>query len=129
MHPTVRDDRSRNVTVAARSSTSSSPSYFEAELVKVEGPLHDWKMLWDKATAQERQDIVAALFSEVRVRDKNVVSATLADPTYAPPIASSEARRVWLVAPAGDGEEQVGLAPPDGFEPPTRSLGRCRSIH
>ena len=23
----------------------------------------------------------------------------------------------------------VGVAPPDGFEPPTRSLGRCRSIH
>ncbi len=25
--------------------------------------------------------------------------------------------------------ERCGMAPPDGFEPPTRSLGRCRSIH
>ena len=75
------------------------------------------------------QDIVAALFCEVHVRDKNGVSATLADPTYAPLIASSEARRLRLVAPADDEDEQVGLAPPDGFEPPTRSLGRCRSIH
>ena len=23
----------------------------------------------------------------------------------------------------------VGVAPPDGFEPPTRTLGECRSIH
>ena len=30
-----------------------------------------------------------------------------------------------LFAAAGD----LLLAPPDGLEPPTRSLGRCRSIH
>ena len=59
---------------------AEQPSYFEADLVKVKGLLHDWKMLWDKATPQERQDIVGALFGEVRVRDKSIVSATLADP-------------------------------------------------
>jgi hypothetical protein len=69
------------------------PSYFEADLVKVKGLLHDWSMLWSKASPEERKEIVAALFGEVRVRDKTIVSATLADPTYAPLIASSEARR------------------------------------
>ncbi len=53
-------------------------------------------------------------FGEVRVRDKNIVSATLADPQYAPLIASSEARRLRLVAPNTASDEQVGLAPPDG---------------
>ena len=99
--------------------TTEQPSYFEADLVKVKGLLHDWKSLWDKATPQERQDIVAALFGEVRVRDKAIVSATRADPAYAPLIASSEARRLRLVEPAEDEVEQVGLAPPDGLEPPT----------
>jgi hypothetical protein len=47
----------------------------------------------------ERKDIVGALFGEVRVRDKTIVSATLANPTYAPLIASSEAHRLRLVTP------------------------------
>jgi hypothetical protein len=101
----------------------------EADLVKIKGLLHDWKMLWDKANSQERADIVAALFGKVRVRDKAIVSATLADTQYAPLIASSEARRLRLVAPAPSPDEKVGLAPPDGFEPPTPALGRLRSIH
>jgi hypothetical protein len=52
---------------------------------------YDWKMLWDKATPAERQDVVASLFGEVRVRDKAIVSANLADPNYAPLIATSGA--------------------------------------
>ena len=59
---------------------SEQPTYFEADLVKVKGLLHQRKMLWDKATPEARQDIVAALFGEVRVRDKTIVSATLSDP-------------------------------------------------
>ena len=114
---------------ASLSGGLQQPSHFEADLVKVKGLLHDWKTLWDKATPQERQDIVGALFGEVRVRDKSIVSATLADPRYAPLIASSEARRLRLVAAPEDGDQQVGLAPPDGLEPPTRTLGECRSIH
>jgi hypothetical protein len=114
---------------ASLSGGLEQPSYFEADLVKIKGLLHDWKMLWDKADSQERADIVAALFGKVRVRDKAIVSATLADQRYAPLIASSEARRLRLLAPSDAVDEQVGLAPPDGLEPPTRSLGRCRSIH
>ncbi len=35
-----------------------------------------------------------------------------------------------LAAAAEAAERGVlGVAPPDGFEPPTRTLGRCRSIH
>ena len=49
---------------------SEQPSYFEADLVKIKGLLHDWKTLRDKATPEERKDIVGALFGEVRVRDK-----------------------------------------------------------
>ena len=61
----------------------------------------------DKAVPEERQDIVAALFREVRVRDKSIVSATLADPAHAPLIASPEARRLRLVEPSKDEDEQV----------------------
>ena len=93
-------------------------------------------MLWGKATPQEHADIVGAMFGKVMVRfgkvmvrDSAIVSATLADPLYAPLIASSEARRLQLVAPEPSSDEEVGLAPPDGLEPPTRTLGRCRSIH
>ena len=90
------------------------PTYFEADLVKFKGLLHDWKTLWDKATPEERKDIVASLFGEVRVRDKSIVSATLADQQYAPLIASSEAHRLRLVTPEAASDEMVGLAPPDG---------------
>ena len=109
----------RRALEASLADGSKQPSYFEADLVKAKGLLHDWKNLWGKATPQERQDIVGALFGEVRVRDKSIVSATLADPAYAPLIASSEARRLRLVEPAHGEEDQVGLAPPDGLEPPT----------
>ena len=69
---------------ASLSDGSHQPSYFEADLMKIKGLLHDWKTLWDKATPQERQDIVAALFGEVRLRVKAIVSATLADPRTRP---------------------------------------------
>ena len=101
------------------------PSYFEADLVKVKTLLHDWKLLWGKATPEERQQIVTSLFGEVRVRDKAIVSATLADPAHAPLIASSEARRLRLVTPEPTSDEQVGLAPPDGSHHAT-TTHRCR---
>jgi len=71
-------------------------------------------MLWGKATAEERKDITASLFGEVRVRDKTIVSATLADQQYAPLIASSEAHRLRLIAPTRESSEQVAMALPDG---------------
>ena len=76
-------------------------------------------MLRGRATAEERRDIIASLFGEIRVRDKAILSATLADPQYAPLIASSEARRLRLVTPEAGPDETVGLAPPDGLQPPT----------
>ena len=80
------------------------PGYLEADLVKVKRLLHDWKMLWARATAQERKDMVRALFSEVRVRDKCIVSATLTDRTYAPSIASFGSTAVA----AGDASRRQG---------------------
>ena len=59
---------------------SEQPSYFEAHLVKITDLLYDWKTLWDRATPQERADVIGALFGKVRIRDKAIVSATFADP-------------------------------------------------
>ena len=40
------------------------------------------------------------------------------------------ARPFFLAAAAEAAERAVlGVAPPDGLEPPTRTLGRCRSVH
>ena len=41
------------------------------------------------------------------------------------------ARPAIFLAEAAEAAERgvLGVAPPDGFEPPTRTLGRCRSIH
>jgi hypothetical protein len=30
---------------------SRQPNYFEADLVKIKGLIHDWRMLWDKANS------------------------------------------------------------------------------
>ena len=49
---------------ASLSGGLEQPSYFEADLVKIKGLLHDWMMLWDKAEPQERADIVGALFGK-----------------------------------------------------------------
>lgn len=72
----------------------------------------------DKATPEERATIAGTLLTEVRVRDQAIVAATPANPAFLPLIASMTARN-----------DAVGMAPPDGLEPPTRTLGRCRSIH
>ena len=65
---------------------------------------------------------MATLYGEVRVRDKATVSAKATDQQYAPLIASSEARRLILVAPDVTSGETVGLAPPDGRGESTASL-------
>ncbi len=100
---------------ASLSDGSHQPSYFEADLMKIKGLLHDWKTLWDKATPQERQDIVAALFGEVRLRVKAIMSATLADPRTRP--SSLVLRRgacSWL-RQQKMGSIRLGSAPPDGL--------------
>ncbi len=87
----------------------------EIVLVQAERVLGDLVALWRDATAAERAELMGATFSEVRVRDKEIVSATMAEPEYAALVASSEARRLRLVGPDTTSDEQVGLAPPDGF--------------
>ena len=85
----------------------AQPTYSEAVLVKAARLLADLGVLWAKATSTERAEIAASLFAEVRVRDQQIVAATLADEAYLPLIAS---------ATAGN---PVGVARPEGFEPPT----------
>ena len=93
------------------------PTYSEAILVQAARLLGQLAELWTKATTEERQDIAQNLFAWVRVRDDRIVRARLARDEYRPLIASAVAN-TW-----------VGLAPPDGLEPPTQALGRPRSIH
>ncbi len=97
---------------------AAQPAYSEAVLVEAARLLGRLGELWRRATPEERQEIASSLFSSVRVRDQAVVEATLAHDEYLPLLASSEARAA-----------RVAVAPPDGLEPPTRTLGRCRSIH
>ena len=82
--------------------------------------LDDLSKLWGKATPTERSEICQTMFASVRVRDQVIVEAKLARPDdYLPLLASS----------AAHARASVGLAPPDGLEPPTQALGRPRSIH
>jgi DNA invertase Pin-like site-specific DNA recombinase len=92
------------------------PRYFEADLVRFQGVIESWGRLWQRATAAERAELVGAIFGRVRVRDKAIVHAELADPAAAPLIAMSEAHRIRLAMPAGTPDTEVGLAPPDGLE-------------
>ena len=83
------------------------PTYTEAVLVRAARLLADLGDLWAKATPTERAEIVAGLFAEVRVRDDSIVAATPAREEYRLLLASAMAR------------DQVGVARPEGFEPPT----------
>lgn len=70
----------------------AQPTYSEAVLVRAARLLGDLGNLWAKATPAERAELVATLFAEVRVRDNQIVRATLADPDLAPLVASASAR-------------------------------------
>ncbi len=83
------------------------PTYGEAVLVRAARLLAELGDLWAKATPTERAEIAGSLFAEVRVRDDRVVGARLARPEYLALVASAEAHA------------QVGVARPEGFEPPT----------
>ena len=58
------------------------------------------------------------------LRDANLVPSTLADRRVREITIRMEARPFFADLDGG-----VPVAPPDGLEPPTRTLGRCRSIH
>jgi len=74
--------------------------------------LEDLADLWRRATAEQRAELAQTLFAEVRVRDKAIVGATLAQPEMLPLVASA----TWRNAAGG--------APPDGSRPPTHGDGR-----
>jgi DNA invertase Pin-like site-specific DNA recombinase len=93
--------------MAALNGGLPQPTYSEAILVRAARLLADLGDLWAKATPVERAEIAAGLFTEVRVRDDRVVGAKLAREEYLQLIASATARA------------QVGVARPEGFEPPT----------
>jgi hypothetical protein len=80
----------------------AQPTYSEAILVRAARLLADLGGLWAKATADERAEIAASLFSEVTVRDDEIVRARLAHADYLPLIASAAARaQDWCGAPGG----------------------------
>jgi DNA invertase Pin-like site-specific DNA recombinase len=93
--------------MASLNGGAAQPTYSEAVLVRAARLLADLGELWSKATPTERTEIAASLFAEVRVRDERIVRARLARPDYLPLIASATARSL------------VGVARPEGFEPPT----------
>ncbi len=68
----------------------------------------------DRATPDQAKQLLAMVVQEVTTEGRTVAEITLRP--EATPFFDLE---------RGD----LVLAPPDGFEPPTRSLGRCRSIH
>jgi hypothetical protein len=84
---------------------AEAPTYAEAILVQAARLLRDLGSLWSRATPEERTEIAQTLFSSIRVRDGQIVSAKLARDEYRALVASSEAR-VWI-------------ARPEGLEPPT----------
>ena len=70
----------------------------------------------DRATPTQRREVVRLLVERVVARNGTVSAAAI---TWTPP-----ARPFFVGA-----SSCVAGAPPDGLEPPTRTLGRCRSIH
>ena len=80
------------------------PTYSEAVLVRAARLLAELGTLWARATPEERAELAATLFAEVRVRDDRVVGARLARDEYIPLVASAVARG------------QVGVARPEGSE-------------
>ena len=67
----------------------------------------------DAGNDEDRRRLVATLVERVETEDRRV------------------ARVVWTAPARPFFREQVllGLAPPDGLEPPTQALGRPRSVH
>ena len=95
--PLGTDDRGRRRALeASLTGGPDQPSYDEHVLATAKRLMEDWSELWSKATPKQRADIVSAAFDEVRVKDKAIVSATLARPEYVALVATSEAARDGL---------------------------------
>ena len=74
----------------------------------------------DAASGDTLQELVPWLVERVETADKHVVR-----------VVPTPGARPFFAWAEHDTEGQVcaGVAPPDGFEPPTPALGRLRSIH
>ena len=70
----------------------------------------------DAASGDKLQELIPWLIERVETNDRRVVRVVPTEP----------ARPFFAWA---DQDACVGVAPPDGFEPPTQALGRPRSIH
>ena len=70
------------------------------------------------------------LVDRVETTDRQVDRVETTDRQVARVVWTAPARPFFLAA-AADAESRAlwGVAPPDGFEPPTPALGRLRSIH
>ena len=64
------------------------------------------------ATPEQAKALIALLVESVEANDRQVCGITIVP-----------AARPFFAQPT------LSMAPPDGLEPPTRTLGRCRSIH
>jgi hypothetical protein len=62
---------------------------------------------WAKATPTERSEIAGSLFTEVRVRDERLVSASIARDEYRALVASATARAQVSVARPEVAEREV----------------------
>jgi hypothetical protein len=74
----------------------------------------------DSASGDKLQELVPWLIARVETAERHVVRIVPTEPAL--PFFA------WAKQGA-EGETCAGVAPPDGLEPPTRTLGRCRSIH
>jgi hypothetical protein len=93
--------------IASLNGGLSQPTYSEAVLVRAARLLAELGALWAKATPTERAEIVAGLFSEVRVRDDSIVVATPAHDEYRLLIAAAATARGLVVVARPEGVERA----------------------
>ena len=78
-------------------------------------------------TREHQRQIILAIVESVRATEGGV-SEIRVRPEARPFVADFVVGETVADKDASQ-RAAVGLAPPDGLEPPTRTLGRCRSIH
>lgn len=82
--------------------------------------LRSFSEMVDAASGDKLQELVPWLIERVETADRRVIRIVPTEP--------ARSFFAWAEQEQVD-QECADVAPPDGFEPPTRTLGRCRSIH
>ncbi len=102
--------------------------------------LRVWQVAVVAASVSVAVEVSQALSDQMRSADVNDVILNAAGAVLGA-CAFQVARATWSASASGSkwsscgsstgstGKRWPGEAPPDGLEPPTRTLGRCRSIH